>query len=133
MRRLQAAAAAILAFAVAFAGRGVARQSFDAAALALFPSRVTLEVTPGSTRVPAGTSLVITARLVGNTTPIAAEVLREDTPDSEDWRPLAMGTDASGGFVLSLDDVTDAVPLPRGGRSASVRKSTRSVCCTPRA
>ncbi len=103
---LQAAAAAILAFAVAFAGRGVARQSFDAAALALFPSRVTLEVTPGSTRVPAGTPLVITARLVGNTTPIAAEVLREVTPDSEDWRPLAMGTDASGGFVLSLDEVT---------------------------
>ncbi len=103
---LQAAAAAALACAVAFAGRDVARQSFDAAALTLFPSRVALEVTPGSTRVPSGASFTIAARLVGNTAPVAAEVLREDTPDSEDWRPLAMGEDAAGGFVLSVDDVT---------------------------
>ena len=115
---LQAAAAAILAFAVAFAGRGVARQSFDAAALALFPSRVTLEVTPGSTRVPAGTSLVITARLVGNTTPIVGRSAARRHAGQRGLASAGHGEPTpSGGFVLSLDDGDNAVPLPRGGRS----------------
>src|SRR5688500_17699736 len=46
----QAVAAALLLAAIAFFSRDVARQAYDALALTLFPSRVTLEVVPGSVR-----------------------------------------------------------------------------------
>ena len=44
-------------------GRGTARQSWDTLALLLFPSHVTLEVTPGSARVQAGMGFTVQARL----------------------------------------------------------------------
>ena len=43
----QAAAAVLLLAAIGFFGRDTARRSFDAVSLALFPSRVALEVIPG--------------------------------------------------------------------------------------
>jgi hypothetical protein len=104
-----ALAAGLVFVAVAFTGRDTARQAFDAASLSLFPSRVTLEVTPGSTRVPAGTALTIAARLVGNRTPVAAYVLHADgaAPESDaTWREAEMSAaDASGAFRLALGAV----------------------------
>jgi hypothetical protein len=69
------AAAAIVVLAALFiAAWRPAREAYDAAALALFPDRVTLEVKPGNAHVKAGTPFAIDARLVGNRAPIVARV-----------------------------------------------------------
>ena len=60
----QAAAAVLLVAAIAFFSRGVARDSYDALALTLFPSRVALDVKPGNVRIQPGSALTIEARLV---------------------------------------------------------------------
>ena len=62
----QAAASLLLVAVIAFVGRATIRQAVDALSLRLFPSRVALEVTPGSVRLPSGSPLTIEARLVGN-------------------------------------------------------------------
>ena len=61
----QAVAALVLLAAVLLAARKPAREAFDAASLALFPGRITIEVKPGNARVKAGTPFSIDARLVG--------------------------------------------------------------------
>jgi len=106
----QAAAAALLLVAVALFGRGTARQAFDSLALSLFPSRVTLEVVPGSARIRAGSPLTIEARLVGNRAPVVARLLRAEadgaiaTPGG-DWDATEMTADAGGTFRLALESV----------------------------
>jgi hypothetical protein len=80
----QAAAAVLVLVALLWAGRGPARQAFDSASLSLFPSRVALEVTPGNTRIKAGSALAIMARLVGNRAPIVAQL---QIADGDRWRP----------------------------------------------
>ena len=74
----QAVGAAVLLAATGVAGRNTVRESTDSIALALFPSRVTLEVTPGDGRVRAGAPFTVTARLVGNRAPVAARLFRAD-------------------------------------------------------
>jgi hypothetical protein len=93
-------ACAVLA-SMLFVSRHAARQAFDAVALMLFPSRIVLEVTPGSTRVQAGSGLTVEARLVGNSAPVVAQLLRA-AAGSEDWRPTEMESDGQGHFRLSL-------------------------------
>jgi hypothetical protein len=99
---LQAVASVGVLFVVAFIARGPASQALDAGSLALFPSRVTLEVTPGNAKLKAGAPLTIAARLVGNRAPVVARV---EVADSDRWRPVEMAADRSG-FRLALPSVT---------------------------
>src|ERR1700687_1849717 len=107
----QAAAAVLLLASVAVVGRGTARQSGDALSLTLFPSRVSLEVSPANARVPAGSSLTIEARLVGNRAPVVARLLRVEgvggppPSDPDAWSSSEMIADASGAFRLPLESV----------------------------
>ena len=100
----QAAAAACLLLALLFMARGPVGQAVDATSMTLFPSRVRLEVTPGSARIKAGTPLAIQARLVGNRAPVVARV---EVADANGWRPTDM-TDEAGLFRLSLTAVTSS-------------------------
>ncbi|HEY2905958.1 MAG TPA: DUF4175 family protein, partial [Vicinamibacterales bacterium] len=70
----RAAAAVVLLAVLLLAARKPAREAFDAASLALFPGRTTIEVKPGNARVKAGTPFSIDARLVGNRAPVVARV-----------------------------------------------------------
>ncbi len=106
-RALRAAAACAILLGMLFASRHAARQALDAVALTLFPSRITLEVTPGSTRVQAGSSLTVEARLVGNTAPVVAQLLRA-VAGSDDWQPAEMETDGAGHFRLALASLTSS-------------------------
>ena len=110
----QAAAAVLLLAAIGFLGRDNARRSFDAVSLALFPSRVALEVVPGNARIQAGSPLTIEARLLGNRAPVVAQVLRAEgtaavAARSGDpgvaWRTTEMATNPSGAFTLGLGAV----------------------------
>ncbi|MGC4082888.1 MAG: hypothetical protein QM736_12430 [Vicinamibacterales bacterium] len=85
--------------------RHAAKQAFDAVSLMLFPSHVVLEVAPGNARVQAGSNLEVQARLVGNTAPVVAQLLRA-TPGSEEWQPTAMESDGRGHFTLDLSALT---------------------------
>src|SRR6185437_3943085 len=69
-----AAVTALLLLALCVVARGPAGQAVDAASLALFPERVTLEVTPGGATIKAGEPFAVHARLVGNRAPIVARV-----------------------------------------------------------
>ena len=99
---LQAGAAAIVLLVLVFMAREPARQSVDAASLALFPARVRLEVLPGDSRVKQGTALVIQAHLVGNRAPIAARV---EIGEGALWRSTEMSGDGGGQFRLSIESV----------------------------
>ena len=70
----KAGAAAIVLLVLAVMAREPARQSLDAASLALFPERVRLEIMPGNARVLQGAPLTIQARLVGNRAPVGARL-----------------------------------------------------------
>jgi uncharacterized membrane protein len=105
---IQAGAALALCAGIAFWGRHTVRQAADAVSLALFPSRLILEVTPGDARVQAGSALTVQARLVGNQAPVVAQLLREegagDASDRE-WRAFEMSS-TDNGFALALPDLT---------------------------
>ena len=106
-RALRAAAACAILLGMLFVSRQAARQALDAVALTLFPSRITLDVTPGNTRVQAGSGLTVEARLVGNTAPVVAQLLRAAV-GSTDWQPVDMETDGSGHFRLALTSLTSS-------------------------
>ncbi len=93
-----AGATALLLLALCVAARGPAGQAVDAASLALFPSRVTLDVTPGSAKIRAGEPFTVRARLVGNRAPVAARV---ELADGDRWKPFDMAA-AGGAFRLVL-------------------------------
>ena len=99
---LQAGAATIVLLVLGFVAREPARQSLDAASLALFPERVRLEVAPGNARVLQGAPLVIQAHLVGNRAPVGARV---EIGEGDVWRHAGMLTDAGGRFRLSMASV----------------------------
>jgi hypothetical protein len=105
---VQAAAALLLVGAVAVAGRGTIREAVDALSLRLFPSRVVLQVTPGSVRLPSGSPLTIEARLMGNSAPVVAHVLRADAAagvEPADWIPTDMASGSAGTFTLAIDAI----------------------------
>ncbi len=101
---LRAAASALVLLALFFMARGSAGAAVDAASLALFPSRLTLAVTPGNAKIKAGAPLVIEARLVGNRAPVGARV---EVADSDRWRAIEM-TSGGGAFRLALPSVTSS-------------------------
>ena len=92
---LQAAVACTVLLVVLFMARGPARQSLDAASLALFPARVTLDVLPGDAHVKEGATLTIEARLAGNSAPV---VTRLEIDKGSVWRASEMSSDAAGRF-----------------------------------
>ena len=105
---VQAAAALLLALAIVGLGRGTIRQATDVLTLRLFPSRVVLQVTPGSVRLPSGSPLTIEARLIGNAAPVVAQLLRIDAgadPDSADWTATEMVAGDGGRFTLPLESI----------------------------
>jgi hypothetical protein len=104
-RALQALGTLAVLALVLFLVRDTARQSFDAVSLALFPSRVSLEVTPGNARIESGASLTVQARLVGNRAPVIAQLL-QSSGDGAEWQPTEMAVGADGQFSLALDKLT---------------------------
>ena len=101
---LQALAAAVVLGVVLFAGFGRGRQAYDAAALTLFPSRIALDVTPGNSRVLAGSPVTISARLVGNRAPVDAVV---HIGEGERANSVAMTRDPDGAFHLALGPIAN--------------------------
>jgi hypothetical protein len=101
----QAGAALLVFVAVGYVGRGTVRRSFDALSLALVPSHLRLDVTPGHARLQAGSNLTIEARLVGNTAPVAVQLQRAD---GDTWMPTDMPPDGSGAFRVQLDSLADS-------------------------
>jgi hypothetical protein len=99
---LQAAAAGVVLLVVLFMAKEPARQSLDAASLALFPARVTLDVTPGDTRVKEGATLAIEASLAGNSAPV---VTRLQIEKGSTWRTSEMASDATGRFRAQVSGV----------------------------
>ena len=83
----QAAAATLVLIVLIVSARHTIRQAFDATALVLFPSRVTLDVTPGNARIKAGSALSVQARLVGNLAPVAAQL---QIAAGDNWRSAEM-------------------------------------------
>src|SRR2546429_432549 len=79
------------------------RTAVDAASLALFPGRVTLEVSPGDTRVKEGAPVSIEARLAGNTAPVVA---RLEIQTGSAWRASEMASDAAGRFRAGIPAAT---------------------------
>ncbi|MBS1817405.1 MAG: hypothetical protein JSU08_05730 [Acidobacteria bacterium] len=104
-RALRAAGSLAVLLLVLVGARHAARQGFDALALTLFPSRVTLEVLPGNARVQAGRGLVVEAHLVGNTAPVVAQLLHA-APGTDEWQPTEMESDGQGHFRLELPALT---------------------------
>jgi hypothetical protein len=104
LRRAVAHAAGALAvlLAVFVSVSQTARQAVDAATVTLFPARVTIEVKPGNARIRSGTTLIISARLVGNTAPVAAQLL---VAYGDSWRAADMSADGTGGFRLPVEAV----------------------------
>ncbi len=105
---LQATLSLLLVAAIVFVGRATIREAGDALALRLFPSRVALQVTPGSVRLPSGSPLTIEARLAGNSAPVVAQLLRADVnagAEPADWTPTEMASGAPGTFSLAFDSI----------------------------
>lgn len=104
-RGLRAVVACAVLLVTLFVSRNAGQQAYDAASLLLFPSRVTLEVTPGNARVQAGSAFTVNARLVGNTAPVLAQLLRA-AAGADEWEPVDMASDGRGGFHLELPALT---------------------------
>jgi hypothetical protein len=100
---IQAAASLLLLASLFVVSRGPARGAWDAAALTLFPSRVSLEVSPGNARVVAGHALAIEARLAGNRAPVVPQV---QIADGHGWKPADMATTAPGRFHAEVPSVS---------------------------
>jgi hypothetical protein len=98
---VKAGAAAVTLVVLAVMAREPARQSLDAASLALFPERIRLEVSPGDTRLVQGAALTIEARLAGNRAPVGARV---EVSEGDRMRTAEMlGSGAE--FRLSMSQV----------------------------
>jgi len=100
--RLQASVATIVLIVLAFIARGPMRQSLDAASFALFPARVSLEVSPGDMRLREGATLQVEARLLRSTAPVAA---RLEIESGSSWQPSDMITQGPGHFRAAVADV----------------------------
>jgi hypothetical protein len=100
--RLHAAASAAVLVAVLFVARGPARQSLDAASLLLFPARVTLDVTPGDTRLKQGAALSVEAHLRGSEAPVAA---RLEIAVGPSWRTSEMAAGGDGRLRATVPSV----------------------------
>ena len=119
-----------------FLARHAARQAFDAVALMLFPSHIGPRRHPGNARVQAGSTVTVEARLVGNSSPVVAQLLRAPA-GSEEWQPTEMETDGHGHFRLALSSLSTSFRykvlagfgsvgrIRCGGRQAAARCTDR--------
>lgn len=128
-RAIQSGAAAMVLLLVGFLARGLVRETLDAVALTLFPSRVTLEIAPGDARIRAGASLAIRARLVGNQAPVVAQVRMGE---GEGSRTTDMQAAGSGQFQLALESVTSSFTYRVTAGSVSSPDYTVTVARPPR-
>jgi hypothetical protein len=98
------AASLVLLAAVAAIAPTVSRGATVALAY-LWPARLHLEVTPGTTKVRAGTPVTFTARVRGAEAGLAPVLMIGDEPDA---RAVVMTTDADGVFTASLERATES-------------------------
>jgi hypothetical protein len=98
----KAGAAGVTLAVLAIMAREPARQSLDAASLALFPERIRLEVLPGDTRLVQGAPLTIQARLAGNRAPVGARV---EISEGDRVRTAGMLAGSGGEFRLPMSQV----------------------------
>jgi hypothetical protein len=103
--RLHAVGAAAALVVVLILARAPARQSLDAASFVLFPAHVTLEVSPGNTRLRQGATLSVEARLAGSGAPVTARLDIADVADAAPWRTSDMTADAAGRFHAAIPAV----------------------------
>src|SRR5262245_41160165 len=101
-RRFRALVVALVLAALTFASTGPARRRFDALVRFVFPGRTTIEVAPGSTRVPAGAALIIGARLVGGAAP---GVMQLEIGEGQGWRTADMNSGSDGRYRYRVDPV----------------------------
>ena len=103
--------ALLLVAALVFAGRGTFARRRDALALTLFPSRVALEVTPGSVACQSGSPLTIEATLVGQLARRSSRSCCAPTSMRARSRPIGRPPRwlrSAGTFTLALDSVDRA-------------------------
>ncbi len=129
---LLAAAAVVVLGVLGYVVRDQVRQSYDAIALALFPSRIELQVEPGDARIEAGSGLTVRAHLVGNRAPVIAQLLRAEGEGEEEWRPAEMETTADGRFSLSMSGLSRSFRYRVTAGPASSKIFTVSVVRAPR-
>ncbi len=129
----QAAAASLLLVAVGFSGRHVGQQWWDALSLAIFPSRVVLEVVPGDVRLLAGANLTVEARLVGNSAPVVARLLSVPADAADAWSATEMTTDSAGRFTASFEDLSASFRYRVAAGSAISKIYSVAVARPPRA
>src|SRR5262249_19414903 len=65
-------------------------------------ARMTLAVSPGNARIKAGSALAISARLVGNEAPVAAQL---QIANGDAWRSSVMSMESPGAFQQAIDSV----------------------------
>ncbi|MGE3511968.1 MAG: DUF4175 family protein, partial [Vicinamibacterales bacterium] len=102
---LQFGVSLLVLLLIVLAGRHTARRSYDALALSLFPAHVRLAVSPGDARVQAGSSLVVEARLAGNSAPVTAQLQRAD---GEGWVATEMPVGDDGTFRVRFADLGES-------------------------
>ncbi len=124
-----AAATAGLAMSAVLFAPGFSRATNVASAY-LFPARLTIDVTPGTTKVRAGQPLTITARvggLLGGLVPsLTVEVGKESRAV-----PMAPGAEP-GSFAVTIDNVTASFAYAVGAAGARSAAYTVSVIRPPR-
>jgi hypothetical protein len=116
-----AAATAVLAVGVAFFTPALSRATGVASAY-LFPARLTVEVTPGATKVRAGQPLTITARVTGANEAVVPTVA---IAVGKEVRSLRMTPAADGTFALTVDKVS--APFSYSVSAAATRSGDFTV------
>ena len=95
-------AGAALALAVAFFA-GSAADAVRVAGAYVVPSQFQISVEPGSTRVRAGGSVTIVARVIGGAAPLTPSFVAGEEPGAT---PVPMTPADGGAFTMTLPDVT---------------------------
>ena len=123
------AAVGVLALAVAGFAPSISRATNVAGAY-LFPARISVDVTPGSTKVRAGQSVTISARIAGfegEMVPTLTVVVGEDA------RAVRMtAAEAAGMFALTIDNVTSSFAYNVSAASTRSDDYTVTVIRPPR-
>ena len=116
-----AAATALLVVSFAFFAPPMSRATGVAFAY-LFPTRLTVEVSPGAAKVRAGQPLTITARIGGANEAVVPTVA---VTVGKDVRSLRMAPAADGTFALTVDKVT--APFTYSVSAAATRSDDFAV------
>ncbi len=127
-----AALAVVMLAASAVTVREPARRAYDLAMFALFPSHLTLQVTPGDARVRAGDPLEIAVTLPAHHGGLVPQLA---FGAGDRWRQAAMQPPKGGGtdghFVLRFPSVTSAFSYRVAAGTASSPQYTVTVLHPP--